>query len=71
MLKDTTQEAKVSIGNIFAILFGIVVVGICVFAAVETYQHTATSKDILEEAINLRDKGQYQEAIDKYEQAQI
>ena len=66
MFNNTTQEAKISIGNIFAILFGIVVIGICVFAAFQTYQDTAAAKNILEEAISLRNKGKYQEAIDKY-----
>ncbi len=66
MLNNTTQEGKVSIGDIVAILFGIVVVGVCVFAAFQTYQDTAASKDILKEAISLRDRGKYQEAIDKY-----
>jgi len=66
MLNNAGQEAKISIGNIVAILIGLVIVGSCVFAAFKLCQDTIAAKDILEEAINLRDEGRYQEAIDKY-----
>lgn len=66
MSDNTSQEAKITVGSVVAILVGLIIVGSCVFAAFKVGRDTIAAKNILEKAIDLRDDGRYQEAVDSY-----
>lgn len=66
MSDNTSQEAKITVGSVIAILVGLIIIGSCVFAALKVGQDTIAAKNILEEAVDLRDEGKYREAIDAY-----
>ena len=66
MLDNNSQEAKITVGSVVAILVGLLIVGSCVFAAFKVGRDTIAAKNILEEAIDLGDEGRYQESMNTY-----